>query len=138
MATSRKSKAREGDFPPSQACYDLTINVLGFREGDEWAAVALDMDLWGHGGKFEEAVEDLWDLVRMQIRFAQSKGRPEMIWKSAEPVWFQRFADVRRERMEALIRAQSPREDDYEIAGLPLPPLEVIEGPSFELLPAEA
>jgi len=96
------------------------------------------MDLWGHGGSFEEAVEDLWDLVRLQIHFAQAKDEPEMIWKPAEPVWFQRFADIRRERMEALIRERSPREADYEIAGLPLPSAEGSEGLGFELLAVEA
>jgi hypothetical protein len=125
------------DLPRPQGYYDLTVNVLGLRTGDEWSAVALEMDLWGHGATFEEAVEDLRDLVRMQISFAHSKGQPEMIWRPAEPVWFQRFADVRRERLEAFVREQVPPASDYAIAGLPLPPAEAIDTASFEALSPE-
>ena len=74
----------------------VTVNVLGYREDGEWVALALEMDLRGYGQTFREALEELTDLVRTQIRFAQFKGQPDMIWKSAEPVWFERFADVRR------------------------------------------
>jgi hypothetical protein len=126
--------SNDGDAARTRAYYDVTLNVLGLRTDNEWSAVALEMDLWGQGGTFEEAIEDLWDLIRVQIGFAHSKGQPEMIWRPAEPVWFQRFADVRRERMEALVREQILAVSDYEIAGLPLPPAEVVEALSFQSL----
>jgi hypothetical protein len=31
----------------------------------------------------------------MQIGFSRFKGQPELIWKAADPVWFERFAETR-------------------------------------------
>jgi hypothetical protein len=90
MATSKTMASEGGGLPRSQAYYDVTINVLGLRAEDEWSAVALELDIWGHGAT-----------------------------------------------LEALVREQAPASSDYDIAGLPLLPAEVIETLSFEALQAE-
>jgi hypothetical protein len=69
------------------------IAVLGYREDGDWVALALEMDLRGYGRTFGEALQELKDLVATQIQFAQFKGQFELMWKPAEAVWFQRFAD---------------------------------------------
>jgi len=70
-----------------------TLNVLGYKDGDEVVALALEMDLRGHGATFDEAFDDLKDLVRMQLGFALFKhGSPDMAYFPAEPVWFALFA----------------------------------------------
>lgn len=107
---------------PDAAIYELTLNVLGYREETGWTALALEMDLRGYGESFKDAVEDLMDLVRMQISFAHFKGQPEMVWKPAEGAWWSLFAQVRRERLEASVAQTSQDEDDYGIAGLRIPP----------------
>lgn len=62
----------------------VTFSVLGYQEDGEWVALALEMDLRGYGDTFEQALEDLEDLVAMQIGFAQFKGQPDLIWRPAE------------------------------------------------------
>lgn len=96
MTSRTERKAEKG---PSSSSFDVTpgavvLNVLGYREQEDWVAMALEMDLRGYGQTFREALEELRELVATQIRFAHFKGQAELIWKSAEPVWFERFADV--------------------------------------------
>lgn len=117
---------------------DINLNVLGYRDGDEWIALALEMDLRGYGGSFEEALEDLRELVNMQISFSRFKGQPELIWKAADPIWFERFAEVRREYLEALVRETEVSEPEYSIAGLPIPTGDVIESLRAGFVLAEA
>ena len=116
----------------------VTLNVLGYRDDDEWVALALEMDLRGYGQSFEEALEELGDLVATQLRFAHFKGQAHLIWKSAEPVWFERFADVRRERLNALVQNRGPSDPSYDVAGLVIPPAPVAAGPKPEFVRARA
>ena len=106
----------------------LTLSVLGYREGDEWIAVALETDLRGYGATVDEAFEELRDLVSTQLSFARFKGQPELIWKPAEPVYWRLFEDAVREQLQGLAssthRAENP---DYMARGLPIPPPRVIE-----------
>jgi hypothetical protein len=107
----------------------IALNVLGYQEEQgTWVALALEMDLRGYGDTFDEAFEDLTDLVSMQISFSRFKGQPDMIWKPADPIWFERFAETRRDYMEAILR-ESPTlsNPEYNIAGLPIPPAHVID-----------
>lgn len=118
--------------------HPITLNVLGYQEEGEWVALALEMDLRGYGETFDEAFADLGDLVRMQIAFSRFKGQPELIWKAADPIWFERFAEVRREYLEALVRESEMIEPEYSIAGLPIPPAHVIESLKGSFVQAEA
>ena len=115
----------------------ITLNVLGYQEEDEWVALALEMDLRGYGETFETALEDLAELVNMQISFSRLKGQPELIWKAAEPIWFERFAETRRAYLEALVRESTVSEPEYNVAGLPIPPAHVIEALRSGFVPAE-
>ena len=107
----------------------ITLNVLGYEDegGGEWVALALEMDLRGYGETFEMALDELADLVGMQISFSRFKGQPELIWKAADPIWFERFAEVRRDYLEALVRESDLPESKFNVAGLPIPPAHVIE-----------
>jgi len=100
----------------------VPFNVLGYQEEGEWAALALEMDLRGYGETFEQALAELADLMAMQIGFAQFKGQPDLVWKPAEPVWFQLFSDMRRQLLESLLREQDPASSEYQVAGLQIPP----------------
>jgi hypothetical protein len=75
----------------------MALNILGYKEDGEWIALALEMDLRGHGKTWQSALVELNELVAMQVGFAHFKGQPELICKPADPVWFQRSADTRRE-----------------------------------------
>ena len=103
---------------------DVWLNVLGYREGSDWVALALEMDLRGYGKTFKAARRELVSLVNMQISFANFKGQPEMILKPADPVWFERFAETRSRLLNSLLAKQGPSE--YATSGIPIPPAHVI------------
>jgi hypothetical protein len=100
---------------------EASLNVLGYREEDEWVALAMEMDLRGYGDTFSEALEDLADLVQTQIDFAHFKNQPELIWRPAAPVWWARFAEAQRAALEAVARPPSNGQRDYEWRGMPIP-----------------
>jgi hypothetical protein len=130
--TARKTKIDEESSWTAPGT--VTLNVLGYREDDEWVALALEMDLRGYGQTFGEALSELTELVATQIRFAQFKGQSDLVWKSAEPVWFERFADVRRERLNALVQDRQPSDPSYDVASLVIPP--AVTGPKPEFVRA--
>jgi hypothetical protein len=104
----------------------LSLRIVGYHEDGEWVALALEMDLRGYGKTFQKAFENLKDLVTMQVSFAAFKGRPDMIWKNAEPVWFARWESARMERLWAAGRRRLVEKPDTELADLPIPPAHVI------------
>ena len=129
--TNQSPRPKPGRSPKgrnAKPASTLTLSVLGYREGDEWIAVALEMDLRGYGSTVDEAFEELTDLVTTQLSFARFKGQPEMIWKPAEPIYWRLFADAVREQLQGLASSTHRAENaDYVARGLPIPPLHVIE-----------
>ncbi len=113
---------------------ELFLNVLGYQEDGEWIALALEMDLRGYGESFDEALDDLGNLVEMQVSFALFKKQPELIWSPADPVWFERFAEVRQTRLRDLYSGADPAVEngDFRVRGMPIPPPHVVAGlPEF-------
>lgn len=100
----------------------LTLNVLGYEDQDEWVALALEMDLRGYGHTFEDALNELREIVRTQIAFARFKGQPELILKPAESVYWRLFEQATRDRLQEFVLNSAPRNPNYEVGGLPLPP----------------
>jgi hypothetical protein len=124
--------------PQSKACR-VALNILGYSEDKAWVALALEMDLRGYGKTFNEALEDLKGLVAMQIGFALFKGQPEMIWRPADPVWFERFAEMRKSCLtEMLTPSHRASHGNYEVAGLPIPSPHVIESLRNKFTQADA
>ena len=75
----------------SFAKHPSSVNVLGFKEGDEWCALGLEVDIRGYGHTFEEACVDLTDLITYQISFSMYKDQTELIFHSADPKFFTIF-----------------------------------------------
>ena len=133
---ARKDKGQSpGTFDVAPST--VVLNVLGYREDGEWVALALEMDLCGYGGTFGEALQELKDLVATQIHFAQLKGQSDLVWKPAEAVWFERFADARRERLNALVQHREPSDPSYDVAGLILPPSHSLGLEEAQFVPIE-
>ena len=97
------------------------VDVLGYHEDDEFVALALQLDLRGYGATFEEAMADLNDSVRMQISFALERNQSELIWRDAEPRWFDLFNRARNERLHSLFNPKRQNLDDYIAADIPIP-----------------
>jgi hypothetical protein len=110
---SKKSETAESGFR------EFSVSVLGYREDDEWCALALEMDIRGYGDTFDAALKELIDLVRAQVRFALFKGQPELMWKPAEPYWVELFGQIRRERFQSPAKRQP--DPIYRAGNLPLP-----------------
>ena len=95
------------------AANNVTVSVLGYREDDNWCALALKMDLRGYGPTFRQALEDLRETMTMQIGFAYFKNELDMIVHPAEPVFFSLFAQVRNDHLTALAPHAHPALHEY-------------------------
>lgn len=146
MPTDLPSKAQgevvtneaESTAAEKPAYFEATLNILGYREDEEWVALALEMDLRGYGQTWDEALDDLRDLVLMQISFAHSKDQLDMIWKSAEERYWEMFRQAQRARLlEALTTGQPHSRGEFHAGGLSIPPAHVIAAQSGRFLPAD-
>ncbi len=100
----------------------LTINVLGYVEDGDWVAHALEMDIVAVGDTFEEACEELNELIDMQLSFAALKQDPSLVSHPAPIEYWNILNDLKRQRLDALIAGKQSRErDDYRLGGLPWP-----------------
>lgn len=78
----------------------IVINVLGFfdeAEG-EWSAVALEMDIWGHGATRDEAFAELDELVEMQVSFAVGQDDLSLLYRPAPQEYWDKFREVRADQ----------------------------------------
>ena len=117
------------NIPASPAKFsEVNISVLGFQEGNEWAAIALEMDLRGYGATFEAALAELEELVEMQISFSHFKQDPDLVFHPAEPAYWRLYAQVNQERLRALSNAIEDPDPEYHTGVLSLPPAHVIAG----------
>lgn len=106
--------------------FKLSLNVLGYQAEGEWVALALEMDIRGFGPTFEDAVDDLEDLVRMQVSFAAFKREPSLLSRPAAPAWFALFAQVRQNHLESIVRLEDDEDSEYRVSGIDMPPAHVI------------
>ena len=113
---------------------EATLSILGYREEGEWVALALEMDLRGYGETWEEALEELKDVVLMQINFAHFKEHPEMIWKDAEERYWRMFREVQRARFfQAMVESSA---EERHAGGLAIPTPHVLAAQKNRFLPA--
>jgi len=97
------------------------VRVLLFREGSEWTALALEMNVRGYGSEPDAAVRDLCEMLAAQVSFAVQMGHPESVWQRAEEKYWQMFEDARRDRFVAEVSgSELPAEPIANIVALPL------------------
>ena len=116
---SKAAKPGGGGF------HEIVLNVLGYHDDGDWVALALDMDLRGYGKTFESALKELENLIKVQIGFALQMNQPAMIWKPAEPRYFDIFSRLREESIKRLMVAHGREwreaQAEYRVGGLTLP-----------------
>ena len=101
--------------------FETPFSVLGYcDENGEWAAVALELDIWGFGDTKEESVEMLLDAVAAQLSFAEYKDNPDLLFNPAPVEYFNLFAEVRSESLKAKLAHTDP-DDRYFASGAPFP-----------------
>lgn len=124
--------------PPIPATFNsVSINVLGFREEDQWVAIALEMDLRGYAITFEVALAELEELAKMQISFSHFKGDPDLLFHPAEQTYWRLYAQVSQERLRALSNAIEDTEPEYQAGVLSFPPAHVLASLSKDFHPAK-
>lgn len=101
---------------------ELSIRVLGFREDDQWCALALEMDLRGYGDTFEEAEADLQKAVAMQLSFAIHKEKFEMALFPAEQKYFKIYNDIFGKKVFATITRSNAFDvgSEYGLSEMPI------------------
>jgi len=98
---------------------ELVFGILGYKEKREWVALALEFDIRGYGTTFSAALKQLMDLVETQVAFALFKKQPEMIWKAADPIWFEVYTQARRELL--VLPSKKPSTSPYRAAAASIP-----------------
>ena len=86
----------------SSAEHPSSVNVLGFKEGDEWCALGLEVDIRGYGHTFEEACSDLTDLITYQIIFSMYKDQTELIFHPVDSKFFDIFNTIKDKQLHKL------------------------------------
>jgi hypothetical protein len=76
--------------------YDLVIRVLIYKEGNQFVAHALELDIPAYGATEEAAKKELENLVDNQLSFAASKGKREMVYFPAPKEFFHRWEKAHR------------------------------------------
>ena len=116
--------------------FEALLSVLGYQEEGEWVALVLEMDLRGYGATWEEAWQEVQELVVMQISFAHEKGQPEMIWKDAEPQYWEHFRQAQRAGVVAPQAEAASTQPEFHAGGLKVPPPLVIAAQKNRYMPA--
>ena len=86
----------------SFAKHPSSVNVLGFKEGDEWCALGLEVGIRGYGSTFEEACSDLTDLITYQISFSMYKDQIELILHPSDSKFFDIFNTIKDKQLHKL------------------------------------
>ena len=139
---SKSVKARVDSAPKRQSSpsslipQEIFASILGYKEDGEWVALALELDLRGYGETFEEALSEVDELCLCQIGFADFKDQPELIFRPAEPVYWQLYEQARQTRIRDLLKPSVVPE--YPIRGLPVPAPHVIDALKSKFYPSNA
>jgi predicted RNase H-like HicB family nuclease len=105
----------------------VLLNILGYKEDGDWVALALEFDLRGYGQTFEDAMEELTEMIQMQVSFAMQTDKPEMMFKDAEPQYFKIYDQARREHLRNFYISGMSPQDEFRIDGVPIPPAHMVE-----------
>ena len=117
--------------------HDTRISVLGFREDESWCALGLEVGILGYGETFEEACDDLEELVLMQVSFAVFKGRTDMIRYPADPVYFKLFSRQKKRQL-ADTSMKLSGDSRYRVGSVPFPSPEAVSLEKESFVPANA
>ncbi len=127
------------NIQPTAASFSTTnISILGFKENDQWVAIALEMDLRGYGTTFSTALAELQELVEMQFSFAHFKNDPDLIFHPSEPVYWRLYTQANQDRLRTLSNGVDDVELEYQAGILSLPPAHVVSNLSKDFSPAKA
>lgn len=66
----------------------IKLNIVVYKEGEEWIAHCLQMDIVTSGKSAKAVERDIIDLIKAQVRFASDNGNMENVFKPApSEIW---------------------------------------------------
>jgi hypothetical protein len=95
--------------------YDLAIRVLIYKEGRQFVAHALELDILAYGKSEEEAQRELEALLDNQLSFAACKEKSEMVNFPAPKKFFERWEKAN----QAALRGERVSEKSLGLRGKP-------------------
>jgi len=89
--------------------YDFQIRVLIDRDGDQFVAHALEMDLVAYGKTAKAAVKELESLIFSQISFAIEKGEERLMIFPAPREYFARWEQAHTAALKDIATEKSTK-----------------------------
>lgn len=101
------------------------LKVLIFKDGDEYVAHILDLDLVGTGATKDEAMKAVCDAAGSQIAYAMEHSSVDNIFKPAPKSFYEKWEEIgQRAIMKILItgkiKAPARNNSRYEAYELPV------------------
>lgn len=78
----------------------FNVDVLVFKDEGQFSAVAINMDIWGHGDKINEAVEECMGNVAAQVSFALQKEDLSLLDFPSEQCYLDMFKEARLDELK--------------------------------------
>jgi hypothetical protein len=86
----------------SDQTFDLSFRVVVYRDGDDWAAHALELDIVGCGDTPDHAWKELIAAIECQVSFALQTGDPSLIFKESPAEIVALWEETNRKSVEEL------------------------------------
>jgi hypothetical protein len=96
-------------------CYDLSIRVLVYKEGAQYVAHALEMDILAYGRTEASAKKTLEGLLDNQLSFAACMEKTEMVNFPAPQEFFDRWEKAN----QAGLKGEPVTEKSLALSGKP-------------------
>ncbi len=86
--------------------YDLSIRVLLYKEGSQFVAHALELDILGYGDSEAAAKADLETLLDNQVSFAACLGKPDTVHFPAPKEFFERWEKANQAKLKGQLMSE--------------------------------
>ncbi len=98
----------------------IKLNIVVYKEGEEWVAHCLQMDIVASGRSAKAVEADIIGLIKTQMRFAIDNGNVENLFKPAPSEIWKMIGQARRCDLRS-IRLLIPHKKDF------IPPVKEVE-----------
>lgn len=94
---------------------ELRALVEKSKDGDDWEAICLEMDIVANGCSSIEAISNLISLIKTQFEFAKQNGHLESVWFPApRQYWAKFFEEGKNANMVHLSEIQGDPQAELE------------------------
>ncbi|MBI5212878.1 MAG: hypothetical protein HY957_05835 [Nitrospirae bacterium] len=98
----------------------IKLNIVVYKEGEEWIAHCLQMDIVATGKSAKAVEDDMIALIKAQVRFAIDNGNMENVFKPAPSEIWSMIGHAKRCALRS-IRPLIPHKKEF------IPPVKEVE-----------